>query len=235
MKTQQASQARARLINIIAQANQMAIVSMGATACTHIEESKTIRSNGERRSSRELFSPSGGLLMQSNRVNLLRMRWLWPVAVVLLTACGGGGDDGVGVGGSTQSMSSFVATLNGAQETPPNASTASGSGTATIDNATKVLTATVTTVGIVGTAAHIHNGAPGIAGPIVFPLTQTPAGSGNWSTTVTLTDDQFNLLKSGNYYFNVHNATFPNGEIRGQIVAQQPAVAGAVSGGAGGY
>lgn len=171
--------------------------------------------------------------MQSNRVKLMQMRWLWPVAIVLFAACGGGGDDG----GSTKSMGIFVATLNGAQETPPNASAASGSGTAAVDRAIKVLTATVSTTGIVGTAAHIHNGAPGIAGPIVFPLTQTPAGSGNWSTTVTLTDDQFNLLTSGNYYFNVHNATFPNGEIRGQIVAQQTAGAGAVGEGSdgGGY
>jgi hypothetical protein len=168
--------------------------------------------------------------MKSNNVKLMLMRWLWPIALALLASCGGGGGGG---GGSTP-LSTFVASLDGAQETPPNGSAATGSGTATIDTATKVLTATVTTPGIVGSAAHIHNGAPGISGPIIFPLTEMPAGSGNWRTTVTLTDAQFNLLMSGNYYFNVHSATFPNGEIRGQIIPQQ-LPQGPAGGGGGGY
>ncbi len=153
---------------------------------------------------------------------------LWPMVLALLVACGGGsGSGGDGVSGS----SVFVATLTGAKETPSNASVATGSGVATVEMATKVLAATVTTAGMIGTAAHIHNGAPGISGPIVFPLAETSVGSGRWTATVTLTVEQLNLLLSGNTYFNVHSVAFPDGEIRGQIIFQQ-ATGG---GGGGGY
>ena len=138
---------------------------------------------------------------------------MWLLSLVMLAALGS-------CGGSDDEVRAFVATLTGAQEVPPSASTATGSGTANLDPATKILTANVTTTGIVGTAAHIHSGAVGISGPIVFPLTQTPAGSGIWSTTTAaLTDAQVDLLKSGGYYFNVHSAALPGGEIRGQITA----------------
>jgi hypothetical protein len=67
-----------------------------------------------------------------------------------------------------------------------------------------------------------------VAGPIIIPLAQTAPGSGTWTASGTLTDAQLALLNAGNYYFNVHSAAFPNGEIRGQIVQpsstpQQPA------------
>jgi len=143
--------------------------------------------------------------------------WSLPLALALLSSCGGGGSSGDGIA----STSIFAATLTSAQEVPSNASAATGSGTASVDMAPKVLTAAVSTGGIVGTAAHIHNGAPGVSGPIVFPLTETSAGSGRWSTTATLTVEQLNLLLSGNYYFNVHSVAFPGGEIRGQIIFQR--------------
>lgn len=147
------------------------------------------------------------------RSNLLTLGWLWPLAFALLASCGGGGS-------SATSTRIFAATLAGTQEVPPNASGATGSGTVTVDAATRAMTATVTTTGVVGTAAHIHNGAPGVSGPVVFPLTETPAGSGLWVTTVTLSVDEFNLLIAGNYYFNIHSLAFPDGEIRGQIILQ---------------
>lgn len=150
--------------------------------------------------------------MQSGNRRTVTLGWLWSIALAILTACSGG---------SVMSSNTLTASLNGAQEIPPNASAATASGMATVDMATKVLTATVTSTGMVGTAAHIHNGAPGTNGPVVFPLTETPAGSGLWSTTVTLSGEELHLLRSGNYYFNVHSATFPNGEIRGQIMAQK--------------
>ncbi len=172
--------------------------------------------------------------MQSMRSKQLSMGWLWPLALVLLTSCGGGGGYGgmagaSGVGNSTGSVRIFTATLTGAQEVPPNASTATGTGTVVVDTATKALTATVTTAGIVGTVAHIHSGVSGVSGPVVFPLAETALGSGRWGTTVTLTPEEFNLLMAGSYYINVHSLAFPAGEIRGQIIFQQS------SGGAGGY
>ncbi|NEX64759.1 CHRD domain-containing protein [Noviherbaspirillum galbum] len=111
--------------------------------------------------------------------------------------------------------------LSGAQEVPPNQSGAGGTGTLTLDTATRQYSATVTTTGIAGTAAHIHNGAPGVAGPILFPMTQSPAGSGTWVVSGQLTADQMNALLAGQYYVNVHSAALPNGEIRAQIVPAQ--------------
>jgi hypothetical protein len=68
------------------------------------------------------------------------------------------------------------------------------------------------------TAAHIHVGGPTVAGPIVLPL-ETPARG---SVTACATDVDAALIarlvnNPGNYYVNVHNETYPNGAIRGQL------------------
>ncbi len=110
-----------------------------------------------------------------------------------------------------------TAVLTGAQEVPANASAATGKGVVVIDPATRAMTATATTTGVTGTVAHIHEEVAGVSGGVIFPLTQTAAASGIWSTTVTLTEAQYTALKSGRYYFNVHSAAFAAGEIRGQI------------------
>ena len=86
-----------------------------------------------------------------------------------------------------------------------------------VDTTNRSMTASITTAGIAGTMAHIHEGAVGVSGPIIFPMTESYAGSGMWSTTVTLTEAQLATLRAGNYYFNVHSAAYPNGDIRGQI------------------
>jgi CHRD domain len=110
-----------------------------------------------------------------------------------------------------------TAALTGAQEVPANVSTATGKGVVIINPATKNMSASVTTAGITGAAAHIHEEAVGVSGGIIFPLSETALGSGIWTTTATLTDAQYTALKSGRYYFNVHSAAFGAGEIRGQI------------------
>jgi hypothetical protein len=68
------------------------------------------------------------------------------------------------------------------------------------------------------TAAHIHVGGPTVAGPIVLPLETPTSGSSNGCAT----DVDAALIRGlvnnpGNYYVNVHNATYPNGAIRGQL------------------
>ena len=153
------------------------------------------------------------------------------IVAASLASCGGGGG---GSGSPASTSISFNSTLSGTSEVPSNMSAATGSGSVVIDTVTKALTATVTTTGIVGTVAHIHQGAVGVSGPIIFPLTQMPAGSGKWSTGVTLTDAQLVTLNAGGYYFNVHSAAFPAGEIRGQILPAS-APAPSMGGGGGGY
>lgn len=108
----------------------------------------------------------------------------------------------------------YVATLDGAQETPPVATAATGTATFTL-NGNDTLTYNLTTSGLSGTGAHIHTGAPGVSGAILIPLAGGPT---TWSgTTAPLTPVQITLLKRSGLYVNVHTVANPNGEIRGQI------------------
>jgi hypothetical protein len=113
----------------------------------------------------------------------------------------------------------FAVQMSPAQEVPPPASTATGTGLLTLNPATRTFVARVTVSGMVANAAHIHIGAPGVNGPIVFPLSETAAGSGVWVSAAgaTLTEAQLASLRAGDLYFNAHSVAFPNGEIRGQI------------------
>lgn len=110
---------------------------------------------------------------------------------------------------------SFAATLNGASETPPNASTATGSSTATFNTTTKILTITTTYTGLTATLGHIHKGAVGVAGSPVFPFTNLT--SPIVLTTPALDATQEADLMANLYYVNLHSAAFPGGEIRGQL------------------
>jgi len=106
-------------------------------------------------------------------------------------------------------------TLSGSQEIPPVITSATGSGTITV--ADKAVSGSVTTTGVVGVAAHIHQGAAGQNGPVIIPLTKT--GDNVWSVPAgaQLTDEQNAAFKAGNLYVNVHSAANKAGEIRGQL------------------
>ncbi len=71
------------------------------------------------------------------------------------------------------------------------------------------------------TAAHIHGpGAPGTNAPVIIPFTPFPnATSGSFHTVVAITAQQLMWLQDGLLYMNIHDANFPAGEIRGQLVA----------------
>jgi hypothetical protein len=82
-------------------------------------------------------------------------------------------------------------------------------------------------------AAHIHCCVPaGVNAPVVLPFLGFPAAtSGTFSQTYDLATSLINGitvlqfiagLEAGNAYLNIHNATFPGGEIRGQITASVP-------------
>jgi hypothetical protein len=106
--------------------------------------------------------------------------------------------------------------LSGAQEVPPVTSTGAGSGTISIGS-DKTVTGSVTTTGVTGTMAHIHNGATGKNGPVVVPLSKN--GENTWAVPpgVKLTDAQYSAFKAGDLYVNVHSAQHQGGEIRGQL------------------
>lgn len=74
------------------------------------------------------------------------------------------------------------------------------------------------------TAAHIHRGAAGVAGPPVVTLT-TPDAAGRSQGCAAIDPDVARemALRSHDFYLNVHNAAHPSGAIRGQLRAIRPA------------
>ena len=105
--------------------------------------------------------------------------------------------------------------LSGAEEVPPASTQAKGSGSFRVgpDGA---VSGSVTTTGVPGTAAHIHQGAKGQNGPVIVPLTK------NGDTYITpaaakFTAAQLQAFKSGNTYVNVHTSQNKGGEVRGQL------------------
>ena len=105
--------------------------------------------------------------------------------------------------------------LTGAEEVPPVRTSGSGSGSFTIASDGAV-SGSVTTTGVSGMMAHIHQGAKGTNGPVIIPLTKSgdtysaPSGA-------KLTDAQMQAFKAGNLYVNVHSPSNKGGEVRAQL------------------
>ena len=114
------------------------------------------------------------------------------------------------------SSACFTARLDGAQEVPANNSTVTGTGIFALSPDLQTLVYDISYTGALSgteTMAHIHRGAPGVAGPVVYPL---PIGN-HKTLTQTLTITDVNDLLAGLLYVNIHSTNFPGGEIRGQI------------------
>lgn len=112
----------------------------------------------------------------------------------------------------------FVATLDGAQETPPNNSTATGRATLLLspDETTARVSLTFSGLSSTQTDAHIHGPATlGASAPAIFPL---PLGQIS-DFAINLTPAQVQNLKNGLFYINVHSSNFLTGEIRGQFAS----------------
>ncbi|WP_324674340.1 CHRD domain-containing protein [Hymenobacter sp. GOD-10R] len=109
----------------------------------------------------------------------------------------------------------LTAVINSAQEVPANPSTATGTFTGVYDKATKVLTYTVTYQGLTPTAGHLHRGAPGTNGPVIYPFSSLASPV---TGTATFTQADEDLLLNGGFYANFHTPAYPGGEIRGNIV-----------------
>ena len=105
--------------------------------------------------------------------------------------------------------------LTGDQEVPAVKTIGVGTGFFAIAN-NKSITGGVNTVGIAGTAAHIHEGAPGSSGAVVIPLVKQ-GDSYKIADGTKLTDAQLAAFQAGKLYVNVHTAANPNGELRGQL------------------
>jgi hypothetical protein len=106
--------------------------------------------------------------------------------------------------------------LSGGQEVPPVTTSASGTSTITM-GADKSVNGAVTTTGVAGTAAHIHQAAMGQNGPVIIPLTKTADNVWSVPPGTKLTDAQHDAFKAGNLYVNVHSDANKGGEIRAQL------------------
>ena len=127
----------------------------------------------------------------------------------------------------TAQIVEFRATINAAQETPASTSAATGSAILLYDVAANTFDLVVSISNFTNTlaASHIHEGAPGVAGPVVTNFggeaVYTRIGSTLTATFrgVTHGGTKLTLLRNG-AYINFHSAAFPGGEVRGQLIAQ---------------
>ncbi len=111
--------------------------------------------------------------------------------------------------------------LRGANEVPPNASAGTGTVDAIFDKNTNQLRWKVSYAGMTGpaTAAHFHGPAAvganaGVALGWPSPVRSPMDGS------ATLTPAQAADLLAGRWYANIHTATHPGGELRGQMTVR---------------
>lgn len=123
----------------------------------------------------------------------------------------------------------FSVRLDGGQETPPNASPGLGTGSATLTAAGLMLDLTASGLTGVITDAHIHRGPPAVAGPPVRTFGAADFVSPTTMAVLWRADDPEPLkpeliadLLNGNLYVNLHTPIFPGGEIRGQLILNQP-------------
>jgi hypothetical protein len=106
-------------------------------------------------------------------------------------------------------------TLSGGEEVPPVKTSATATGTIDV-GPDRVVTGSIKTSGINATGAHIHQGAPGVNGDVVIPLSK----NGDTFTVPPnsrFTEAQMKAYQAGEMYVNVHSAAYNDGEIRAQL------------------
>ena len=114
----------------------------------------------------------------------------------------------------------YEATLSASNEVPTNASYGKGTVEATWKQSTMTLSYRATFSGLTGapTAAHFHG--PAMSGQnagVALPVTVGTPELGTIQGEAVLTQQQAEDLAGGRWYFNVHTAANPGGEIRGQM------------------
>lgn len=121
---------------------------------------------------------------------------------------------GVGLAGATAKVR-LEAKLAGAKETPKGAPAGRGRAEVSIAGTKVCWQLTYSGLGGKPTAAHIHRGRPGTAGPVVVPLggAFTPRGCTTAPAAVARSIER----SPAAFYVNIHTRTYPGGAIRGQL------------------
>lgn len=120
------------------------------------------------------------------------------------------------VSGTALAIAPMKANLSGSQEVPPVKSSAKGTSTIVVGD-DKSVSGTIKTSGMKATAAHVHEGAKGKNGPHIIDLVMSSPDEWAIPPGAMLTDEQFQSLKDGNLYINVHSDAYKDGEIRAQL------------------
>ena len=125
---------------------------------------------------------------------------------------------------SVESSAGWTGRLTGGQEVPPVPTSATGTGSFTLNEARTELEYNVTVQGLTSAIvlSHFHNAPTGVNGGVVKTITGSFVGntaSGTWTSTDAepLTPALVNELMAGRIYVNVHTANFGGGEIRAQL------------------
>ena len=119
---------------------------------------------------------------------------------------------GIGLASAT----TINVTLTGAKEVPPVTTSASGIGKIEVAG-DKSIRGSITTTGIDGTAAHVHEAPAGKNGPVIITLKKTSDNVWEIPSGTSLTEAQYANYKAGDFYLNVHSVANRDGEIRGQL------------------
>lgn len=144
-------------------------------------------------------------------------RWLAGLALVIF---------GVVATGQAQMMehdvTAFVGTLGGDQVVGGVMTMASGTVAAVLDGNMLVIGGSYTGLSTpiaadIAGGIHIHLGAAGENGGVVFPLPNDGGTEGTFSGVFMLSDEQVEQLKGSLFYVNIHTAEYNGGEIRAQI------------------
>lgn len=122
-------------------------------------------------------------------------------------------------GPASAEVGGFVAILDGASEVPgPGDADGFGYATVVADSSTGEVCVRLRVFDIDrASAAHIHRGAAGVAGPVVVTLAAPTSGRSSACVTASAATVQSIIDNPEGFYVNVHNAAFAAGAIRGQL------------------
>ena len=115
----------------------------------------------------------------------------------------------------------LTARLSGDQEVPAVSTAAQGVAAFTLNATRDTLFVQAAVSGLSGpiTIAHVHDGAAGVAGPVVSSLVPMVRGNrlSGYLTGADIAPAKLAKYLRGGYYINIHTAANGGGEIRGQI------------------
>lgn len=117
-----------------------------------------------------------------------------------------------------RTIDDFVFFPNQSQSVPPTGSKATGICSGDLSDNVTMLTVTCSHDVTAPTAAHIHQGAAGTNGPILFDFGDPTSP---FTGTFAMVPPEQAELAAGLLYVNIHSGAFPSGEIRGQLLAEQ--------------